>query len=444
MASVPHSILHSSFTTRHCHSPRPFRAHAKSSFSGESIDTFRQLHGIRATPAVGSNVHQQIERLTGIRAIGVPPGMGAFPRPQQGGNVLKLVVSGPVASPLGATMLSTLSTARGLQLAAVVDSNPEANGRDAGEVAGLPEPLELPVVADVIMVLASVAQSRSTGVYVDFTGDASAACENVRQATAFGLSSVVVGAHIPEDELSGLYKDASSPPLSASSLSSCNELHSLSVCMHLPPSSPLPSSPFPFTPRAASSLPLSASSPSSWNKFHSLSVAPSFIGVTFENSQKFSLSVAPSLHLPPLHLQGCIIAPTLSILSILLERAATQFAFHCSHAHIIESRAELAQAPSQDAVRLAQQLAQVGRTFNGNDSSNDPSRGLLMEEGVRVHSMQQPGLLQSTDVRFGSKGQTASLRLDITSHAAYMPGLLLAIRRAPRLKGLVFGLEKLL
>ncbi|CAI7882249.1 unnamed protein product [Closterium sp. NIES-54] len=354
MASVPHSILHSSFTTRHCHSPRPFRAHAKSSFSGESIDTFRQLHGIRATPAVGSNVHQQIERLTGIRAIGVPPGMGAFPRPQQGGNVLKLVVSGPVASPLGATMLSTLSTARGLQLAAVVDSNPEANGRDAGEVAGLPEPLELPVVADVIMVLASVAQSRSTGVYVDFTGDASAACENVRQATAFGLSSVVVGAHIPEDELSGLYE---------------------------------------FCDKAS---------------------------------------------------MGCIIAPTLSILSILLERAATQFAFHCSHAHIIESRAELAQAPSQDAVRLAQQLAQVGRTFNGNDSSNDPSRGLLMEEGVRVHSMQQPGLLQSTDVRFGSKGQTASLRLDITSHAAYMPGLLLAIRRAPRLKGLVFGLEKLL
>ncbi|GJP85843.1 hypothetical protein CLOP_g15937 [Closterium sp. NIES-67] len=132
--------------------------------------------------------------------------MGAFPRPQQGGNVLKLVVNGPVASPLGATILSTLSSARGLQLAAVVDGNPEANGRDAGEVAGIPEPLELPVVADVIMVLASVAQSRSTGVYVDFTGDASAACENVRQATAFGLSSVVVGASIPEDDISGLYE----------------------------------------------------------------------------------------------------------------------------------------------------------------------------------------------------------------------------------------------
>ncbi|CAI5950179.1 unnamed protein product [Closterium sp. NIES-65] len=289
--------------------------------------------------------------------------MGAFPRPQQGGNVLKLVVSGPVASPLGATILSTLSSARGLQLAAVVDGNPEANGRDAGEVAGLPEPLELPVVADVIMVLASVAQVLfvllrcslcCSGVYVDFSGDASAACENVRQATAFGLSSVVVGAHIPEDELSGLYE---------------------------------------FCDKAS---------------------------------------------------MGCIVAPTLSILSILLERAATQFAFHCSHAHIIESRAELTQAPSEDAVRLAQQLAQVGRTFNGNDSSEDPARGLLMEEGVRVHSMQQPGLLQSTDVRFGSNGQTASLRLDITSHAAYMPGLLLAIRRAPRLKGLVFGLEKLL
>ncbi|CAI5976605.1 unnamed protein product [Closterium sp. NIES-64] len=354
MASVPHSLLHSSFTTRDYHSPRLLPTYSKSAFSGESIDTFRQQRGVHLIPAVGSNFHQQIERRAGIRAIGEPPGMGAFPRPQQGGNVLKLVVSGPVASPLGATILSTLSSARGLQLAAVVDGNPEANGRDAGEVAGLPEPLELPVVADVIMVLASVAQSRSTGVYVDFSGDASAACENVRQATAFGLSSVVVGAHIPEDELSGLYE---------------------------------------FCDKAS---------------------------------------------------MGCIVAPTLSILSILLERAATQFAFHCSHAHIIESRAELTQAPSEDAVRLAQQLAQVGRTFNGNDSSEDPARGLLMEEGVRVHSMQQPGLLQSTDVRFGSNGQTASLRLDITSHAAYMPGLLLAIRRAPRLKGLVFGLEKLL
>ncbi|GJP63568.1 hypothetical protein CLOP_g20630 [Closterium sp. NIES-67] len=38
----------------------------------------------------------------------------------------------PVASPLGATILSTLSSARGLQLAAVVDGNPRPTGEMLG------------------------------------------------------------------------------------------------------------------------------------------------------------------------------------------------------------------------------------------------------------------------------------------------------------------------
>ncbi|MDR1358885.1 MAG: hypothetical protein LBJ48_05985 [Coriobacteriales bacterium] len=45
---------------------------------------------------------------------------------------------------------------------------------------------------------------------------------------------------------------------------------------------------------------------------------------------------------------------------------------------------------------------------------------------------------------FGSPGQTLTIRHDSFDRSAYMPGVLLAIRRVGTLSGLVIGLEELM
>ncbi|CAK9857644.1 unnamed protein product [Sphagnum jensenii] len=102
-------------------------------------------------------------------------------------NTIKVVVNG-AGSELGRAAIAAVSKARGMQLVGAVDS--QFDGQDAGQVAGLEELLELPILNDLVMVLGSLSQGTSLGVMVDFSNPASV-YDNVRQATAFGLRSVV-------------------------------------------------------------------------------------------------------------------------------------------------------------------------------------------------------------------------------------------------------------
>lgn len=71
-------------------------------------------------------------------------------------------------------------------------------------MAGLEEPLEVPVVSDLLLVLGSLAQTSGAAVVADLRPTADDAYENVRQATAFGLRSVVGEATLPPDYLQKL------------------------------------------------------------------------------------------------------------------------------------------------------------------------------------------------------------------------------------------------
>jgi len=48
------------------------------------------------------------------------------------------------------------------------------------------------------------------------------------------------------------------------------------------------------------------------------------------------------------------------------------------------------------------------------------------------------------EVMFGAPGETYTLRHDTIDRSAYMPGVLLSVRRVRQLDGLVYGLERLL
>nr|XP_048326416.1 dihydrodipicolinate reductase-like protein CRR1, chloroplastic isoform X2 [Ziziphus jujuba var. spinosa] len=143
---------------------------------------------------------------------------------------------------------------------------------------------------------------------------------------------------------------------------------------------------------------------------------------------------------------GCLIAPTLSIGSILLQQAAISASFHYNNVEIVESRENAADLPSADALQIANNLSNLGKIYNRVDLSTDVvARGqVLGEDGVRVHSLVLPGLPSGTTVHFSGPGEIYTLKHDITNVECLMPGLILAIRRVVRLKNLVYGLEKFL
>lgn len=267
-------------------------------------------------------------------------------------STIKVVILGATKE-IGRTAIVAVSKARGMELAGAIDS--QCIGQDAGEISGMEEALEIPVLNDLAMVLGSIAQSRATGVVVDFS-EPSTVYDNVKQAAAFGLSSVV---YVPKIELDTVAE------LSA------------------------------FCEKAS---------------------------------------------------MGCLVAPTLSIGSVLLQQAAIQASFHYNNVEIVESRPNPSDFPSQDAIQIANNISDLGQIYNREDmESNNPARGqILGEDGVRVHSMVLPGLASSTAINFSGPGEIYTLRHDVTNVQCLMPGLILAIRKVIRLKNLIYGLEKFL
>ena len=146
---------------------------------------------------------------------------------------------------------------------------------------------------------------------------------------------------------------------------------------------------------------------------------------------------------------GSIIAPNFSIGVILLQQAALQASQYFDHVEIIElHHNQKADAPSGTAIKTAQMLAEMGKTYNPpavtETEEIQGARGAISEENIRIHSVRLPGLIAHQEVIFGSVGQIYSLRHDTTDRSSFMPGVILAIRKVTELQSLVYGLEKIL
>ncbi|GFZ15301.1 dihydrodipicolinate reductase, bacterial/plant [Actinidia rufa] len=257
-------------------------------------------------------------------------------------NSIKVVINGS-AKEIGRAAVIAVTKARGMEVAGAVDSY--FVGEDIGKLCDMEEPLEIPIMNDLTMVLGSISQSKDTSVVVDFT-DPSTVYDNVKQATAFGMKSVVYVPRIKLDTVAALS----------------------AFC------------------------------------------------------EKASM--------------GCLIAPTLSIGSILLQQAAISASFHYNNVEIVESRANAIDFPSQDAIQIANNLSNLGQIYNKEDISTDVlARGqVLGEDGIRVHSLVLPGLPSGTTVYFSGPGEVYTLKHEITDVQSLMPGLILAIRKVVRLK----------
>ncbi|XP_042429156.1 dihydrodipicolinate reductase-like protein CRR1, chloroplastic isoform X2 [Zingiber officinale] len=297
-----------------------------------------------------ATLKQAFFHLHGRSCTGTPSAISCSMQPSP--NTIKVVINGATKE-IGKAAILAVTRARGMEVAGAVDTN--SVGQDAGLLCGMEEPLEIPVLNDLTMISGSISQTKATGVVVDFTEPASV-YDNVKQAAAFGLRSVV---HVPEIEL--------------------ETVTALSV----------------FCEKAS---------------------------------------------------MGCLVAPTLSIGSVLLQQAAIQASFHYNSVEIVESRPNPKELPSAEAIQIANNLTDLGQMYNREDiATENPARGqVLGEDGVRVHTMVLPGIRSSTTVHFSRLGEVYSVRHDTTSVESLMPGLILAIRKVLRLQNLVYGLEKFL
>ncbi|MEO8745617.1 MAG: 4-hydroxy-tetrahydrodipicolinate reductase [Candidatus Dormiibacterota bacterium] len=131
---------------------------------------------------------------------------------------------------------------------------------------------------------------------------------------------------------------------------------------------------------------------------------------------------------------GGIIAPNFAIGAVLMMHLADIAAPHFDAVEIIEMHnAAKLDAPSGTALSTARRLA--AKRGNTPFTHRQPEKQTLPgtrggEEGnVAVHSIRLPGFVADQEVIFGLPGQTLSITHRTTSREAYVPGVVLAIRK---------------
>ena len=147
---------------------------------------------------------------------------------------------------------------------------------------------------------------------------------------------------------------------------------------------------------------------------------------------------------------GGIVAPNFAIGAVLMMHLADIAAPHFDAAEIIElHHAGKLDAPSGTALATARRLAArrgSGRPFAHRKAEKETLAGTRGgEEGnVAVHSVRLPGFVADQEVIFGLPGQTLTIAHRTTSREAYVPGVLLAIRKVASEPRFYRGLDELL
>ena len=144
---------------------------------------------------------------------------------------------------------------------------------------------------------------------------------------------------------------------------------------------------------------------------------------------------------------NCVVAPNFALGAVLMMRFAAEAARYFDAAEVIELHHDgKADAPSGTALSTART---IGGAREGAWSApeaigeHNAARGADVD-GVHVHAVRLPGLVAHQEVVFGGPGQILSIRHDAMDRAAFMPGVLIAIRAVADRPGLTVGLDALL
>ncbi len=146
---------------------------------------------------------------------------------------------------------------------------------------------------------------------------------------------------------------------------------------------------------------------------------------------------------------GSAIIPNFSVGMVLLQQAAAAAARFYEHAELTEMHHnQKVDAPSGTCIKTAELIEEQRSKFNITKVNEEEfikgSRGGLRSSGLRLHSIRLPGLVAHQQVMFGSKGETYELSHNTIDRAAYMPGVLLVVKKISSYNKLIYGLEKIL
>lgn len=148
------------------------------------------------------------------------------------------------------------------------------------------------------------------------------------------------------------------------------------------------------------------------------------------------------------HSVGVVVAPNFALGAVLMMHFARQAARWFDRAEVIERHHEKKlDAPSGTATRTAALMNEardgVWERTSEEEATVRGARGADVG-GVQVHSLRLPGSVAHQEVLFGAPGETLTIKHDSLDRSSFMPGILLALKRVPELKGLTVGLEHLL
>jgi 4-hydroxy-tetrahydrodipicolinate reductase len=144
---------------------------------------------------------------------------------------------------------------------------------------------------------------------------------------------------------------------------------------------------------------------------------------------------------------SAVIAPNFALGAVLMMKFATIAARYFPQVEIIELHHDKKiDAPSGTALKTAEMIAS-GRLEDPPEKDEllklPGARGALQDK-IHIHSIRLNGLVAHQEVIFGGPGQTLTIRHDSFDRSSFMPGVILAVKNVPKLKGLVYGLENLI
>lgn len=146
---------------------------------------------------------------------------------------------------------------------------------------------------------------------------------------------------------------------------------------------------------------------------------------------------------------GILIAPNFAMGAILMMKVACEAAKYFPNVEILELHHDKKiDAPSGTAKLTAEKIAQVRSKELANNRVDEietlkGARGANYD-GIHIHSVRLPGFVASQEIIFGSAGETLKIRNDSINRECYMPGVILGCKKMIGVKGLVYGLDKLL
>lgn len=140
--------------------------------------------------------------------------------------------------------------------------------------------------------------------------------------------------------------------------------------------------------------------------------------------------------------------PNFAIGAVLMMRFAKMAASYMPYVEVIERHHEMKlDAPSGTAIATLAKMAEARKGMKLSKLEEkeliDGARGGEYQ-GMRVHSLRMQGYNAHQEVIFGDVGQTLTISHDSIHRSSFMPGVLLALKKVPGLRGYVEDLDTIL